>query len=76
MPGGEVVVRSRRGVINGYAVVRFQCVQRDCLPCSQRERCLRTPDKTRTRQVAFFGGKAATTPESHIEKLAHHGYAQ
>ncbi len=27
------------------------------MPCTQRDRCLRTPDKTRTRQVAFFTGK-------------------
>jgi hypothetical protein len=30
---------------------------------------LRTPEKTKTRQVAFFQGKAATTPESHTDRM-------
>jgi transposase len=57
------------GVINGYAVVRFEGAQRDCVPCSHRDRCLRTPQKTKTRQVAFFKGKAPGTPESHTERM-------
>ncbi len=54
--------RHGRGVINGYAVVRFQGAQRDCVPCAHRDRCLRTPNQTKTRQVAFFHGKVATKP--------------
>jgi hypothetical protein len=30
---------------------------------------LRTPEKTKTRQVAFFRGKAATTPESYTDRM-------
>lgn len=40
--------------INGRDAVRFQGAKRDCVPCTQRDRCLRTPEKTATRQVAFF----------------------
>ena len=54
---------------NGYVSIRFQGAQRDCLPCSHRDRCLRTPAKTKTRQVAFFQGKAVNTPESHTERM-------
>ena len=43
--------------INGYAAVKFQGAQRDCLPCTHRERCLLTPQKTKVRQVSFFQGK-------------------
>lgn len=32
--------------------------KRDCLACGLRTRCLRHPDKTATRQVTFFQGKA------------------
>jgi hypothetical protein len=32
-------------------------------------RCLRTPEKTKTRQVAFFQGKAVSTPESHTDRM-------
>jgi hypothetical protein len=49
--------------------VRFQGAQRDCLPCTQRERCLRTPEKTATRQVAFFAPLLADRPRSHTEKM-------
>jgi len=54
---------------NGYVSIRFQGAQRDCVPCSHRARCLRTPAKTKTRQVAFFQGKAASTPESHTDRM-------
>jgi IS5 family transposase len=54
---------------NGYVSIRFQGAQRDCVPCSHRARCLRTPEKTKTRQVAFFQGKAASTPESHTDRM-------
>lgn len=47
-------------VINGMMAVKFQGAQRDCMPCELRHRCLRTPDKTKTRQVAFFQGKVAS----------------
>jgi len=42
--------------INGYRVIKFQGAQRDCLSCPLRAQCLRTPEKTKTRQVAFFQG--------------------
>jgi hypothetical protein len=53
--------------INGYAAVKFQGAQRDCLPCTHRDRCLLTPQKTKARQVAFFHGKA--DQESHTDKM-------
>jgi transposase len=54
---------------NGWVSVRFRGAERDCVPCSHRNRCLRTPAKTKTRQVAFFQGKAATTPESYTDQM-------
>ena len=54
--------------INGYAAVKFQGAQRDCLPCTHRERCLLTPHKTKTRQVTFFQGRADGN-ESHTDKM-------
>jgi transposase len=49
-------------VINGFAAVKFQGAQQDCVPCKQRDKCLRTPGKTKTRQVSFFQGKANGEP--------------
>jgi transposase/IS5 family transposase len=54
---------------HGFVSVRFRGAERDCVPCAHRDRCLRTPAKTKTRQVAFFQGKAATTPESHTDRM-------
>ncbi|MGH9576988.1 MAG: transposase, partial [Terriglobales bacterium] len=33
---------------------KFQGAKRDCVPCHLREQCLRYPERTQTRQVAFF----------------------
>ena len=68
-PAGKSLYRHGNGIIGGYAVVRFQGAQRDCVPCAHRQRCLRTPEKTKARQVAFFQGKAATTPESPTDRM-------
>jgi len=37
--------------------------------CEQRTQCLRTPEKTKVRQVVFFRGKAGTTEESHSDRM-------
>ncbi len=42
---------------NGHLAVKFQGALRDCGACTQRDKCLRKPDTTKTRQVSFFYGK-------------------
>ncbi|MDO8706225.1 MAG: IS1182 family transposase [Sulfuricaulis sp.] len=54
--------------INGHAAIRYRGAKRDCVPCDQRDRCLRTPDKTETRQVAFFP-RQPDKPETHTVKM-------
>ena len=49
--------------INDQQAVRFQGAKRDCVPCDLRAQCLRSPDITRTRQVACFKGKAPTAAD-------------
>jgi transposase len=39
---------------HGRAHHKFQGTKRDCLPCTLRDKCLRHPERTPTRQVAFF----------------------
>ncbi len=57
-PAGKQLYGNGSGcTINGYAAVKFQGAQRDCMPCTHRERCLLTPQKTKVRQVSFFQGK-------------------
>jgi hypothetical protein len=43
--------------------------KRDCVPCTHRTWCLRTPDRTATRQVMFFDGPAPGRPESHTRQM-------
>jgi hypothetical protein len=58
-PAGKPLYQNGSNCIrNGYIAVKFQGAQRDCLPCKLRAKCLRTPAKTKTRQVCFFRGKA------------------
>lgn len=58
-PAGKALYRNGSNcVFNGYIAVKFQGAQQDCLPCGLRTQCLRTPEKTKTRQVAFFLGRA------------------
>ena len=68
-PAGKTLYGNGSGcVINGFSAIKFQGAQRDCVPCEQRDRCLRTPAKTKTRQVAFFQGKA-DGHESYTDKM-------
>lgn len=53
---------------NGYAAMKFRGAEQDCVPCERRHECLRKPDKTKTRQVAFFQGKRPGQ-ESHTDRM-------
>lgn len=67
-PAGKQLYSNGSGcTINGYAAVKFQGAQCDCLPCAHRDRCLLKPDKTKVRQVAFFQGKRDGA--SHTDKM-------
>jgi hypothetical protein len=57
-PAGKPLYGNGRGCkIGGYIAIKFRGSQGACGPCTQRDKCLRTPDRTKTRQVAFFIGK-------------------
>ncbi|MGK2915005.1 MAG: transposase [Porticoccaceae bacterium] len=56
--GKKLYGNGRHCIINGHVAVKFRGAQQDCVPCKQRDNCLRTPAKTRTRRVTFFQGKA------------------
>ncbi|RJG05061.1 IS1182 family transposase [Noviherbaspirillum cavernae] len=54
--------------INGYAAMKFSGAKQDCVPCERRKECLRTPEKTATRQVSFFQGKR-DIHENHVDRM-------
>ena len=69
-PAGKALYQNGANCIhNGYLSTKFTGTQRDCVPCEQRTKCLRTPEKTKVRQVSFFRGKAPATPESHTDRM-------
>ncbi len=55
--------------IKDYMVVKFQGAKQDCMSCQWRVQCLRTPEKTQTRQVAFVQGKVASTQPDVLEQM-------
>jgi transposase len=69
-PAGKALYQNGRNCHhNGFIAIKFQGAKQDCVPCEHRSRCLRKPDKTPTRQVSFFQGKAKDTMESHTDKM-------
>ena len=69
-PAGKALYRKGQHlVIGGYVSEVFRGAKRDCLPCPLRARCLRHPDQTTPRQVAFFRGRAATAPPTHSARM-------
>ena len=69
-PAGKSLYRKgRHNVTNGYVAEHFRGTKRDGVPCARRALCLRTPEQTMTRQVAFFRGRDASAPETHTARM-------
>ena len=69
-PAGKSLYRTGRAIATkGYIADRFRGARRDCVPCPQRARCLRTPATTATRQVAFFHGRADDAPITQTARM-------
>ena len=69
-PAGKKLYQNGSNCIhNGLIGNKFQGAQRDCLPCALRDQCLRTPEKTRTRQVMFFRGKVNPEDDHPVERM-------
>lgn len=72
-PAGKRLYRSGTNCkIGGYRAVKFHGAQRDCLNCPLRARCLKHPERTAARQVAFFlerMGKATEKKNVHCARM-------
>ena len=69
-PAGQSLYRhGRRCLVKGRLAVKFQGAMRVCGPCSKRERCLRTPEQTATRQVAFFNNNPTTRADRLVQQM-------
>jgi transposase len=66
--GASLYSNGSRCTTNGGTHHKFTGAKRDCVPCELRARCLRTPDKTRVRQAAFFH-RGQASPLTHTEAM-------
>ena len=69
-PAGKSLYRKGKQLATkGYIADRFQGAKRDGGPCPLRAQCLRTPEQTNVRQVAFFTGKTAARADSFTARM-------
>lgn len=69
-PAGQALYRKGRAlVINGFVADAFRGTKHACGPCPLRAQCLRTPDTTPVRNVAFFRGRVGADSETHADRM-------
>jgi hypothetical protein len=69
-PAGKRLYRSGgNAVIRGHVATKFKGAKSSCTPCQLRSQCLRHPERTEIRQVAYFHGRTASGKETFTEKM-------
>jgi hypothetical protein len=69
-PAGKSLYRKgARNVTGGFIGEHFRGAKRDCVPCALRTQCLRTPNTTAVRNVAFFRGRVDAPARDHVAEM-------
>ncbi len=69
-PAGKRLYRSGGNVtVKNYKAFKFKGPKSACMPCKLRRYCLRHPERTEIRQVAYFTGRAANGKQRFTEKM-------
>ena len=55
--------------VKNHIATKFKGPKSACVPCQLRSQCLRTPEKTEIRQVAFFHGRSKKGKNTFTEKM-------
>jgi transposase len=55
--------------IHGFIAMKFRGAKSVCGPCVLRQRCLKTPETTETKQMTIFIGRTQESKQSPIEKM-------
>lgn len=55
--------------IRGFLAMKFRGAKSVCGPCILRQRCLKTPERTETKQMTIFIGRTDQSKDSPIEKM-------
>ena len=69
-PPGQSLYRKGTGLVTkGHIADHFRGAKGVCGPCPLRAQCVRTPEKTVARQVAFFTGKTPERLDSYTARM-------
>ena len=69
-PAGKKLYRNGNRVrVNNHEATKFKGPNKACVPCHLRSQCLRHPERTEVRQVAYFHGRSPKAPETYIDKM-------
>ena len=68
-PQGKRLYFKANVIINGYHAMKFHGRKTDCRVCEAKGKCLKYPDRTEARQVAFFQGRDESAPETFTTKM-------
>jgi transposase len=69
-PAGNKLYRSGSNVeIRNHLATKFKGPKSACVPCKLRVKCLRKPDSTEIRQVAFFHGRSEKGKNTFTERM-------
>jgi transposase len=69
-PAGKRLYRDGGNVlINGLRFIKFRGSKMNCIPCGLRAKCMKDPDRTVTRQFAYYTGKSEHRGETFSEKM-------
>ena len=69
-PAGKRLYRSgSRVLVNNHEATKFKGPKCACVPCHLRSECLRHPERTEIRQVAYFHGRSPKESETYVSKM-------
>lgn len=67
--GKRMYCSGRPQDLGGFKSVRFRAPLTACRHCPLRSKCIRHPERTPVRQVAFFLGRAKHQPETYCARM-------
>jgi transposase len=69
-PAGKQLARqTARVTVEDFDLMKFRGSRSSCGGCVLRSKCLRHPERTPFRQVAFFLGRTQSKPEKYLTKM-------
>jgi transposase len=69
-PAGNALYRTGGdNITKDYVGAHFRGTKRDCLPCALRAKCLRKPDTTAVRTVAFLRGRVPSARVQAVQQM-------